>query len=100
MAGPAYLIYDKVTGALTHVSNDPIAVAGFVRAGAAALDWPTSVYPTMAVVPGNAGTGFNVPALVAVSAADLPAPVSSSTTTATHSATASGVVSGGSVTSA
>lgn len=97
MAGPAFLIYDKVTGALTHVSNDPTAVAAFTKAGAAALDWPTLVYPTMAVVPGNVNTGVNVPTLVPVSAADLPVPAPPAPKPVTSAGTVSsgGTVSGG-----
>lgn len=93
MAGPQYLVYDKVTGALTHVSNDVTVVKAFAAAGYAVLDWPSTVYPTMAVVPGNANTGVNVPVLVPVSAANLP--VSSTSHTTSAASTASAVISGG-----
>ena len=88
MAGPHYLVYDKVTGFLTHVTDDPTVASAFTKAGAAVLDWPSSVYPTMAVVPGNVNTGVNVPTLVGVSAANLP-------TSATTLSTSAGVTSGG-----
>ena len=78
MAGPVYLIADKATGFFTHVTVDPTVAANFAKDGAAVLDFPTSVYTTMAVVQGNVSTGNPVPTLVGVSAADLPVPSVSS----------------------
>lgn len=100
MAGAHYLIFDPITGFLTHLTDDPTVASEFTSAGAAVRDWPSTVFPTMALVPANPNSGGSVPALVGVSGANLPVKLPTSGTVvssggATSGTTTSAVTSGG-----
>lgn len=84
-----YVVCNAGSGEITDLTVDANAAANWRAAGAAVIPWDNTKFVTVAVIPGNLSAGQPVPKLAGVSAADLPAPVTSAT-----------VSSGGKVTSA